>query len=155
MGLRLGAALAALACLSRRDVERLVLWDPVVAGGAYYADLVQRHRALVAERPKPRGYEVPDLPTELLGSPVTPAIRAFLESLDLMTLEPLPVRRICVVCSDASPLTERLATRLREQGADVHLAHSPGHRVWLKEDESFRALVPQATIGTIASWLSQ
>ena len=154
VGLRLGAALAVLACLRRRDIERLVLWDPVVVGRSYHAELLQRHRALVAERPRPKGYHVPDLPTELLGSPVTPSVRAFFESLDLLTVEPLPVRRVCVVCSDANPSSERLAARLREQGSDVHLAHSPGHRVWLREDEFFRTLVPQATIDTIASWLS-
>ena len=37
VGLRVGAALAALTAARRRDVERVVLWDPVVDGAAYVA----------------------------------------------------------------------------------------------------------------------
>ena len=155
IGLRLGATLAALACLRRQDIARLVLWDPIVVGHAYLAELLQRHRALLEERPKPRAYRVPDPPTELLGTPITPSIIGFLESLDLLSQEPLPVRRVYIISSDGSPSHQRLAVRLREQGADVQVEHCPGHRVWLKEDDLIRALVPQTTIGTIASWLAR
>jgi uncharacterized protein len=156
VGLRLGATLAALASLRRSGIERLVLWDPIVIGRTYLAELVQRHRALVAERPRPRGYRVSDPPTEVLGSPMTPPVLSFLESLDLLALAPPSAPRICVISSDGDPSSERLADRLRGQGADVQFEHRPGHRVWLKEDDIIRALVPQATtLGAIASWLSQ
>ena len=155
VGLRLGGTLAALAGLRRDDIDRLVLWDPIVLGRSYLTELVRRHQAVLAERPKPRGYRVTDPPTELLGAPITPPVLAFLESLDLLGLERPAAHRICVVSSDSSPLSDRLAARLREQGAEVQLEHRPGLTVWLKEDEIIRTLVPLEVIGTIVSWLSK
>lgn len=156
VGLRLGATLAMLACRRRPDIDRLVLWDPVVVGRTYLAELVDRHNALVAERPSPRGYRVCEPPTELLGTPVTPAVLSFLESLDLLRFERPPAARTCVISSsDDEHASEDLARRLREAGADVHFERRPGPRVWLKEDDVIRALVPHAAIGTIASWLAQ
>jgi exosortase A-associated hydrolase 2 len=155
VGLRLGATLAALACLRHNDIDRLVLWDPIVHGRSYLAELVQRHQAVVAERPKPREYRITDPPTELLGTPVTPRVLAFLDSLDLLDLDRPPAHRVCVVSSDNSPSSTRLAARLREQGADVQQEQGHGLKVWLKEDEFIRVLVPQEIIGTIASWLAR
>jgi uncharacterized protein len=155
VGLRLGATLAVLACRRRRDIDRLVLWDPVVIGRTYLAELVDRHNALVSERPRPRGYRVSEPPTELLGTPVTPAVLSFLESLDLRRFERPPAARTCVISSDDQHASEDLVRRLLEAGADVHFERRPGPRVWLKEDDVIRALVPHAAIGTIASWLAQ
>lgn len=41
VGLRLGALFAAAACERRNDIERLVLWDPVMSGAAYDRELCE------------------------------------------------------------------------------------------------------------------
>ena len=40
VGLRLGALIAGVACASRKDVERLIVWDPVIDGGEYERELL-------------------------------------------------------------------------------------------------------------------
>ena len=42
VGLRFGATLAAAAAAGRDDVERLVLWDPVVDGADYMQSVLRR-----------------------------------------------------------------------------------------------------------------
>lgn len=58
VGLRLGAAIAALAAAGREDVERLVLWDPVTNGADYMQSVLRSnlmaqmalHRKVVESR---------------------------------------------------------------------------------------------------------
>ena len=58
VGLRLGAAIAALAATGRKHVERLVLWDPVINGADYMQSVLRinlmfqmaQHRKVVESR---------------------------------------------------------------------------------------------------------
>lgn len=51
VGLRLGASVAALAAAERDDVERLVLWDPVVSGADYMQSVLRTNlMAQMAQR---------------------------------------------------------------------------------------------------------
>lgn len=47
VGLRLGALLAA--SLTHASIDRLVLWDPVVSGGAYFNELRALHQTMLAD----------------------------------------------------------------------------------------------------------
>ncbi len=81
VGLRLGAALAARACARGLAVSDLVLWDPVVRGADYLAGLEAEQRAGLRARHYPEDDRVG--PDELLGFPMTSAMRAELGALDL------------------------------------------------------------------------
>jgi uncharacterized protein len=48
VGLRLGALVALHAASGRRDVEGLVLWEPVCSARAYLDDLQAAHRSVLA-----------------------------------------------------------------------------------------------------------
>jgi pimeloyl-ACP methyl ester carboxylesterase len=48
IGLRLGALFAGLGACRRTDVDRLVVWDPVLSGESYASELVAAIRAEVA-----------------------------------------------------------------------------------------------------------
>jgi len=58
VGLRLGAAIAALAAAGRQDAERLVLWDPVINGAEYMQTVLRanlmfqmaQHRKVIENR---------------------------------------------------------------------------------------------------------
>jgi pimeloyl-ACP methyl ester carboxylesterase len=153
VGLRFGATLAALAAAKRRDVDKAVLWDPVVAGPQYLAELVERHAALVASRPRPKGYEQPDPATEVLGFPLTLALRQGIEAVDLLALSAAPAPQVAVISSENDALTLALCARLQKNGAVVEHEHQPGPKVWLRQDTIERSYVPHATLGVIASWL--
>lgn len=155
VGLRFGAALAAVAGTERRDIDAMVLWNPIVSGQTHLADLLERHAALMATRPKPKGYRQSDPPTETLGAPLTPALREGLSAIDLMTLPRSPAPRVAVFCNEDDPPAAALHERLRHQGAAADLEHQPDSRFWLRQDDIERALVPQASLRAITEWLTQ
>src|SRR4051812_24879615 len=70
VGLRFGATLAAHAASRRRDVERLVLWDPVSDGRAYLGEVRDLHDRWLHDR---MGTAVAPDPfhREVLGFPMT------------------------------------------------------------------------------------
>ena len=50
VGLRMGAMLAALTASRRQDIDRIVLWDPVLDGGAYLDALRELHASWLRDR---------------------------------------------------------------------------------------------------------
>jgi len=154
VGLRLGATLAALLAARSRDVERLVLWEPVMSGAEHLAELAERHRGFFEGRPKPRGLVEGDPPDELLGFPVTPALRASIERLDLLGLTQAPATRVLLLSSlgdAAHPLLGHLA-RL---GTTPDYEKLTGARVWVREGELNQAVVPQPVLQRIAAWFCE
>lgn len=154
VGIRLGAALAALVASGRADVEAVVLWDPVVSGKLYLEELVCRHRILVSERPRPAGFVIHNPPDELLGSPITEKLRKQFEALDLMGLTRKPAGRVLLLSSDGSKLVASLKEHLVGLSSTAAYEHLPGAKVWVKEKELDQTLVPQSTLSTIGTWLS-
>ncbi len=153
LGIRLGASMAALVGSWRSDIDKLVLWDPVVKGKRYLLELIERHRALLESRPKPRDLPEHDPPLELLGVPLTPKLRESLEAIDLLTLQRSPAKSVLVVSSDAGPDALSLRDHLGRIGAPPDYQHIPGSRVWIKEHDLEQAIVPHATVNFVTSWL--
>jgi alpha-beta hydrolase superfamily lysophospholipase len=155
VGLRFGATLAALAGAGRSDIEKMVLWDPIVVGREYIAELAEDHAAHLASRPHPESYRPADPPNELLGTPLPERVRRAIEAVDLRTLGRPPASRTALISRDADPGALALCDHLRRGGAEVELEHHPGPRFWIKEDEIASALVPQATLSAITSWITR
>lgn len=142
VGLRLGAALMTEVAAERDDVERLVLWDPVVEGAAYL-DEVRAHASHV--EPHPSGS------LGVNGFPLTPLLQEELGALSL--LRPLPLRGSAqIICSEERPEVERLAAQLGG-GAAARVVPSPSD--WNKVDDFGGVLIPQALIREIVTWLTQ
>ena len=94
VGFRLGATLAAQTKLRVHD---LVLWDPVISGKLYLAELRERH-----ERQLAHNLQTPRLPRrgpvcELLGHALPPALQEELESMELLWPLPATPARLLVV----------------------------------------------------------
>jgi pimeloyl-ACP methyl ester carboxylesterase len=154
VGLRLGATLASLAASPRTDIGKVVLWDPVISGRSHLAELAQRHDALMATRPHPGDFRPGRPDAELLGAPLSTALRVAIEGIELLALPRSPAPGVAVVTSDADPAVDALCRHLQATGAVVHQEHWPGMRVWLEQDDLDRALVPQSALGRIESWLA-
>lgn len=85
VGLRLGATLAARVASQRKsDIDKLVLWDPVVRGGEYLAEVRQVEAEIASDidmpprsDPKANGVE------RLLGFDLTDRLEKEIDSLDL------------------------------------------------------------------------
>jgi uncharacterized protein len=155
VGLRLGATLATLAASRDPDVDRLVLWDPVVSGAEYLEELGHSNQEFMQDRERPRGWVASDPPDELLGTPISAAMRASIARADLMTLTRSPARSVRIIATDLAPALDRLRAHLESLGAPADLQHISSSARWLKRDEEDRALVPQDIIQHIAAWLGE
>jgi pimeloyl-ACP methyl ester carboxylesterase len=94
VGLRFGATLAALA--TERGILRarhLVMWDPIVEGRGYLAELGAQHEAYMRDEIGPtwtdrRGMREDGSPMEALGAPISAELAAQLAAIDLGTVTP-------------------------------------------------------------------
>ena len=132
VGLRLGASLAALLAAERKDIEHLVLWDPILDGAAYLRELQSSQEAWLrdhAHRGSPPRSAEP--PREALGFPIAPGVAASLDRLRLSG-ESWPASQVLV----------------------VDLRSFPGAPVWSHADGLGRSLVPHGALESITSWLA-
>jgi pimeloyl-ACP methyl ester carboxylesterase len=97
VGMRFGAAVGALAASRRRDVDAVVLVDPVVNGAAYLKHLVELHATWGAGRG-----DGADAPGDfLVGFPFSENARADIAGVNLAALNPALFPRVSVFVSDA------------------------------------------------------
>ncbi len=154
LGLRFGATLAALAACRNPQVDRLVLWDPIVNGPAYLDELDRRNHAFMLGRPQPDDWVAKRPPDEVLGTPLPGPLRHRLEQIDLMTLGDLQARNALLISTEQSPWLTPLREHLGRLGVPTQHEHIPFPALWLKQDEVDRTLVPHQVIQRIAGWLS-
>lgn len=156
LGLRFGATLAALTAAVRSDVESLVLWEPVVDGRTYIEQGLAAHKtwneAYRVWRLAPPVPPPPEHP-ELLGFPLTDAMRRTISSVDLATL-PRTAPRALVVERDTAGGGQGLKDHLVRLGARADYEVVPEPEIWKSADLD-QAVVPRQTLDTIVTWLSR
>jgi alpha-beta hydrolase superfamily lysophospholipase len=153
MGLRMGATLAVRAAASRDDVDRIVLWDPVLEGRAYVESLVHLHRTWRSTRLGEAG-PTDVYPAELLGFPAT---EAGLRSLGDTRLLPIPsncARSLRVLTSSVEPCHRELLAALADSGIPVAHEVVPGDAEWGRADVVHHILLPHAMLRAIATVMS-
>jgi alpha-beta hydrolase superfamily lysophospholipase len=133
VGLRLGAALAVTALADGNPpVRDLVLWDPVVSGGAYLAELEAVHRAkteaLRAADVYPRREQ--ENADELMGFPWTPAMRRAVEDINLLRAPAPATARVLLVASEERSDIAALLGRWTAAGAPVGCQVVPSDAHW-------------------------
>lgn len=146
VGLRLGGTLAALAGGRHPDVERIVLWDPIVDGAAHAAALEATHAA------EQRGRGGPAAGADVIGVhgfPVTAAQRAELRTLDLRQWAPARPVPVDLVVSSEQPAWTALAAHLRGLPGGGRYVLSPSAGNWDESDAFGSALIPQQIIGDV------
>lgn len=157
VGARLGASLALAATAKRRDVEGVVLWDPVVSGREYLAELRDlNERFLHHEYPPPRlPHENEDL-DGLLGQAWPSALRQELENFSLESLAGCGARVVHLLTSEQHP-TPRIRERLERMGVRV-TGETCASAEWTETRRVVTAMLPhqlnqvldQMTLGAMA-----
>jgi alpha/beta superfamily hydrolase len=130
VGLRFGATLAALAAAARDDIERLVLWEPVVDGARFLEEGRAQHLAWAEEYGAWRRLkraDVSDAGDEILGYRVTEAMRRSIAGVDL-TRVPRTAPRVLVV--ERMARHGALVAALSGRGASVEHAVRDDPEVW-------------------------
>jgi hypothetical protein len=153
VGLRLGAALAALAS-TQNDVAGLVLWEPIINGKTHLEELTFQHQEAIWRFPVPlKGYAIADKPAELLGFPLTETLLADFEKLDLVTIQQKPAPNILIVEGQEKVVAEPLRQHLQSQAVEVAYQHIPSFTIWVEDVD--KGLVPSQTLQAIISWISE
>jgi len=150
LGLRLGASLAALAAARRSDVAALVLWDPVVRGSDYLAELRKQHRDWMADHVQ--GAAAAATGDEVLGFPLPASVADGIAAVDLAALERSPAPATLVVSS--APGEPALPPWGRD-GDGVSVLRFPPQPVWLHEEGLGLSLVPRSLVDGVAEWVRE
>jgi alpha/beta superfamily hydrolase len=152
LGLRFGATLAALAAAARDDVERLVLWEPLVDGTSFLEASRDDHRAwgdaYATWRRIPRG-RLAEEDDEVLGFRVTEAMRASIGAVDLAGLPRTPPAVLVVERAADSGLRGALEAR----GARVQHEVLAEPEVW-KQHRTEGMAGARQTQDCIVGWLA-
>jgi pimeloyl-ACP methyl ester carboxylesterase len=156
VGLRLGGTLAMAAGAERGDVDGMVLWDPVVSGAAYTAELRAAHRALVWKaHVRPRRRAPHEDQTEMLGFPFSDALLGDLEGLDSMSIQRKPADHILVVESNRKASQRPLVEHLQRLGVLVEHQVLLQPPFWQWAEDFGRVLVPQRILQAMVRWVSE
>jgi predicted ATP-grasp superfamily ATP-dependent carboligase/dienelactone hydrolase len=148
-GFRLGATLAALACLQRSDVRGLVAIAPVVRGNAYVRELRLLQRAIDARRDIAPREDAHFL--ESAGFVLPAAAQESLRQIDLTRLQQAPCGHVLIVDRGEMPIDLALVPALRELGSVVdHIAVRGYTAMMLDPHES---IVPEGILAAVLGWL--
>jgi pimeloyl-ACP methyl ester carboxylesterase len=160
VGLRLGATLAArVAARKKKEVDALLLWDPVVNGPEYLRELLPPVNeptgagidGTASAQPQPAtgadGHEV-------LGFRLPEALAKEMGTIDLLSLVPALPARARVISS--LPLASHLALRAeldRHSRADVAIETVDGLLAWRQYKDLGAGAVPTKVLETMVRWL--
>lgn len=155
VGLRLGALIAAAACDRRVDVERLILWDPIVDGAAYEHELLAE---IANEKPSPWGgpmsgnAEMASGDIYYNGFVLTAPMRESLRSLALSTMSVAAPQRVLLAVSHETPVFTGLKIQWQAR-AGFDYSFTPAPHDWNYVDNFGAILLPQPVIQSIVEWL--
>jgi uncharacterized protein len=154
VGLRFGAALAALASLRRGDVERLVLWDPVLEGQTYLNELTDLQRAWLDDRLSASADRL-GVESELVGMPVTDAMRRDIAAVDVTAGPPPQAAAIDVVTSSPRPDCAGWVAGLASHGRQAQYREVASAGDWRNPEAVHQLLLPHEILKHLSELVVQ
>jgi exosortase A-associated hydrolase 2 len=155
VGLRLGGALAArVAAKQPRNVEALVLWDPVISGRQYLQELHTMEATDTLTAPVQRASESGG-GHEILGFRLTKTMAAEIEAVDLLSLVAgLPTRTL-TLASRRSPSLDDLASTLQSRSDNpLAVEQMSCPPAWLEDRDTGAGAVPVPVLQRMIQWLA-
>lgn len=154
VGMRIGANLAAAVAARRpASVGQLVLWDPVLNGNDYVAELHARAHARLSGvpllHPRPAasggGYEV-------LGHPMTAALEREFRALDLTAMVPALPARTHVILTVPQPGHDTLIDLLSQRCIQVTVDYATVLPPWVERYPD--GDIPIDTLQRVVQWMA-
>ena len=152
LGVRLGAALAAMAAVGRNDVAGIVAIAPVVSGRTFLREALALQGAHSGNADS-RGEVVDDGLREVLGAPITPETWEAIGRIDMSGLAASPASEVLVLDRATLGKAAPWVQRLRDAGA-----HVEDHRVAGYEEmvlDSHEAQLPDEMLRITGEWLGR
>lgn len=153
VGMRLGATLAALAGPQHPDVERVVLWEPLVNGAEYLEELKawhSRNMLYFLGNIKDSG---PKTVTEILGFALSQQMVSEIGAINLLGNTVKPADQVMVIEREKLATTTELCQHLKDGGAAVAYHQVDAPQMWTENPD--KALVPHQTLETIVNWMME
>lgn len=152
VGFRLGAALAVRASANGTAASDLVLWEPVIDGGAYLSQLTSaQDRFVHALRYPVDMFRSPD---ELLGFHLPPALRAEIAAVDLTRGPFGKPGRAVIVDAERRADTERLIAAMTAQGIPTKHQQIDDTGMTVVYDTQAETLVAHKMLDAIVNFLA-
>lgn len=153
VGLRLGATLAVNVAATRRDIDAVVLWDPVVRGEEFLAEMRAAHEAFVSERTRYHPFEPTTLPN-LVCHLLPPLVEGEIARADLVALAPKLRQKVLLVITQDLASHDAFIPGLLERGRTTveRVADQPP---WRPNDWEFGATMPTEALRAISAWAAQ
>jgi uncharacterized protein len=152
IGLRLGGTLAVLAGSRCRDLESLVLWEPVVNGRTYLRELRSLQEEMLRFRPKPKLTKKSQAYMEILGFPLSSVLHTQLEELQLAQVAERPAARVLIVENTPAHDAGDLKNHLMDNQAQVEHETVQAPQIWLPTPDG-SLLVPAQVLQSVVSWV--
>lgn len=154
LGLRLGALIAAAACQRRDDIDRLVVWDPILSGADYEAELLG---VIAAARPSPDSVpsgncEAPDGTLYYNGFALPAPFRSTLRELAMTAAVPTGAAQVLqAVSHETEPFANLRDAWSGHPGYRYQFSAAPHD--WNFVDNFGSILLPQPVIQSIVTWM--
>lgn len=154
IGLRIGATLALRAAVDSLHVDSVILWQPVADGRLYLEGLIEIHqrdcREEDCQKRKLLTPSVMEMPSEILGFPMTPELRRELEMIDLDALKLRPDINVLVFCNNETGCVNGLNRFLENHPhANYHVIDDQVE-IW---KELYRKLTPFSSLQYLSKWM--
>ncbi len=145
-GIRLGAVIGWRLAQQREDVRKVVLWDPVVNGARYLSDLVKAQAEVDRwSLSRPRNRMSANGTLDLLGCPLTPAMRVSVEGVRPAEFQRASQADVTLFHSDSLPERAQLVRALEAGGAGFRVEETSG-QTWREDDAQFAGSLPHAVL---------
>lgn len=150
LGLRLGATLAARAASARRkDIDTLVLWDPIINGADHMAALWRQDEEVL------KAHDLKGGQAELLGFPLTDALARDLHAIDLLQPSPAWPVRTLVAVTESLPSHKALRAALDAlPNGPVPMELIESLPAWQEDRHTGAGAVPVKVLQRIVEWLN-
>ncbi len=150
IGLRLGGSLALIEAAARGTFDGLILWDAVLSGPAYLADLEALQQGLLNRLPGGPAAASRTPTREFVGFPYADLLHGQLTRLDLTATRVSGATKVLML--------ETGTAGARGTPLDLGSEHQDRRvvddvRIWMEDAD--KALIPQASLTQITDWLKE
>lgn len=160
VGLRVGAALAALASTRISNLQSVLLWDPVVSGDKYISEMLNAERELSDQSgfgAKRRNESFESQLTKgqtigVMGYPLTESLRKELLEIELTSVDQINAEEVALVVSSHRGEFDKLKEHLDNISNRLFFQVTPSPGDWCEVDNFGGVLLPQQMLRGISAY---